>query len=172
MTNKLTKTNTKYRQRDKKSTFITGVLLSLFLISTPFLFYIYKYAPADATEWDTLFGVIKSGNFSNVQSFMHALFTKLTFILLTSIWFVTCRNWWKYAILVPLTMFLFQLSGVINYQIKFIDEFDFWYSIPLILPVLILLIFISYRVGKHSQANADLNQKATEEVKKLISDDL
>jgi hypothetical protein len=86
------------------------VLLSLFLIATPFLFYIYKYAPADGREWDTFFGVINSGGFGSVQAYMHALFTKITFVSLTGIWFLTSNNWWKYAILVPLTMFLFQLS--------------------------------------------------------------
>ena len=149
------------------------MLLSLTLIATPFLFYIYKYAPSDpGATWETIFGTVKAGNFGNVQSFMHALFTKLTFVLLTTIWFVTSRNWWKYAILVPLTMFLFQLSGVINHQIKFIDEFDFFYSLPVIIPILLLIMFISYRVSKKTAAAEKLNEEANEEVKKLMSDDL
>ncbi|QIE60200.1 hypothetical protein G5B37_11705 [Rasiella rasia] len=143
------------------------------MIATPFLFYIYKYAPSEeGVTWNTFIGVIEPGNFSNVQSYMHALFTKTTFVLLTTIWFVTSRNWWKYAILVPLTMFLFQLSGVINHQIQFIDEFDFWYSIPVIIPILLLLIFISYKISKRNKIAEDLNEDAVEEVKKLISDDL
>ncbi len=173
MINKSTKRNTKFRQTDRKKTFISGVLLSLCLIATPFLFYIYKYAPSDPGEtWDTIFGTVEAGNFGNVQSYMHALFTKITFVLLTAIWFVTSRNWWKFAILVPLTMFLFQLSGVINHQIRFIDEFDFFYSIPVIIPILLLLIFISYQISKKTEAAEDLNAEANEEVKKLMSDDL
>lgn len=173
MTNKLTKRNTKFHQTDRKTTFFSGVLLSLCLIATPFLFYIYKYAPAESgATWDTIFGTIEAGNFGNVQSYMHALFTKITFVLLTAIWFVTSRNWWKYAILVPLTMFLFQLSGVVNHQIQFIDEFDFFYSIPVIIPILLLLIFISYRISRRSAVAEDLNADANEEVKRLMSDEL
>ncbi len=173
MTNKSTKRNTKFRQTDRKKTFISGVLLSLSLIATPFLFYIYKYAPAEPdVSWDTIFGTIEAGNFGSVQSYMHALFTKITFVLITAIWFITSRNWWKYAILVPLTMFLFQLSGVINHQIQFIDEFDFFYSIPVIIPILLLLIFISYRISKRNAIAEALNADANEEVKKLMSDDL
>jgi hypothetical protein len=148
------------------------VLLSLFLIATPFLFYIYKYAPADAAEWDTFFGVVKSGGFGSVQAYMHALFTKITFVSLTGMWFLTSTNWWKYAILVPLTMFLFQLSGVINYKIQYIDEFDFWYSLPAILPILFFLIYISYRISKRNSTSTDLKKDVDEEIKKILSDDL
>jgi len=172
MNNKLTKTSTKFRQTNKKRRILTGVLLSILLVATPFLFYFYKYAPVEATEWETIFGTISSGGFSSVQSYMHALFTKLTFILLTGTWFLTSGNWWKYAILIPLTMFLFQLSGVINYKIQYIDEFDFWYSLPVILPILFFLIYISYRIGKRTSESKDLKEQVDEEISNIFSDDL
>ena len=151
MNNKLTKTKLRYRQTDKKSSIISGVLLSIILVATPFLFYLYRIAPAESPEWETIFGTIRSNGFSNVQSYIYTLFTKITFILLTGIWFLTSRNWWKYAILVPFTMFLFQLIGVINSELKYIDEFDFWYSLPLIIPILLFVIYISYRISKNQQ---------------------
>ncbi|PKA83311.1 hypothetical protein ATE92_1463 [Ulvibacter sp. MAR_2010_11] len=172
MNNKSIKTNTKFHQTDRSRSILLGVLLSLFLIATPFLFYIYKYAPADATEWDTFFGVVNSGGFGSVQAYMHALFTKITFVSLTGMWFLTSTNWWKYAILVPLTMFLFQLSGVINYKIQYIDEFDFWYSLPAILPILFFLIYISYRISNQSTTSNDLKKDVDDEIKKILSDDL
>ncbi len=172
MNNKLTKTNTKYHQTDKKRRIIKGVLLSALLVATPFLFYFYKNAPAEASEWHTWLGTIKSGGFGSVQSYMHALFTKLTFILLTTVWFLTSRNWWKFAILIPLTMFLFQLSGVINYKIQYIDEFDFWYSLPVILPILFFLIYISYRIGKRETPGVDLKEEVDEEINNIFSDNL
>ncbi|KAA3615871.1 MAG: hypothetical protein DWP94_15185 [Flavobacterium sp.] len=172
MNNKLTKTNTKYHQTDKKRRILKGVLLSALLVATPFLFYFYKNAPAEASEWHTWLGTIKSGGFGSVQSYMHALFTKLTFILLTTVWFLTSRNWWKFAILIPLTMFLFQLSGVINYKIQYIDEFDFWYSLPVILPILFFLIYISYRIGKRDTPGVDLKEEVDEEINNIFSENL
>lgn len=172
MNNKSTKTNTKFHQTDKKRRIIKGVLLSALLVATPFLFYFYKNAPAEAIEWHTWLGTIKSGGFGSVQSYMHALFTKLTFILLTTVWFLTSRNWWKYAILIHLTMFLFQLSGVINYKIQYIDEFDFWYSLPVILPILFFLIYISYRIGKRETPGVDLKEEVDEEINNIFSDNL
>ena len=103
---------------------------------------------------------------------MHALFTKIIFVLLTGIWFLTSKNWWKYAILVPLTLFLFQLSGVVNDKIKYIDEFDFWYSLPVILPILFFLIYISYVISKKQGGSDDLKDDVDQEIKKILSDDL
>ena len=171
MNNKSTKTNTRFHQTDRKKNLLTGVLISLLLVATPFLFYIYKYAP-DSKEWDTVFGTIKASGFSNVQAYMHAVFTKLTFIMLTTIWFLTSKNWWKYAILVPLVMFLFQFIGVLNYELQYIDEFDFWYSLPIIAPILIFLIFISYRISKNESDSTDLMSEVDDEIKKLTGEDL
>ncbi|MEZ4858829.1 MAG: hypothetical protein R2781_08460 [Flavobacteriaceae bacterium] len=136
------------------------------------MFYLYKYAPPNSTEWKTLFGTIHSGGFANMQAFMHALFTKITFVLLTGIWFLTSQNWWKYAILVPFTMFLFQLSGVVNAQMEYIDEFDFWYSLPVVLPILFFLIYISYIISKKKTGVDELKQDVDREIKKILSDDL
>jgi hypothetical protein len=171
MSSKSTKTNTKFRQTDRKKSLLTGVFLSLLLIATPFLFYIYKYAP-DAKEWDTIFGTIRSNGFLNVQSYMHAVFTKFTFVMLTTIWFLTSNNWWKYAILVPLVMFLFQFLGVLNFELEYIDEFDFWYSLPIILPILFFLIYISFLISKKQSNSPDLMTEVDDEIKKMLSEDL
>ncbi len=172
MSSNSTNQNIKFHQTDKKRTFINGVLLTIFLVATPFLFYFYKFAPKGVEEWETFFGTITSGGFDNVQIYLHALVTKLTFVLLTGIWFLTSRNWWRYAILIPFTMFLFQLSGVVNFKISYIDEFDFWYSLPIILPILILLVYISYIASKKSGDSDELKQEVDNEIKKLLSDDL
>jgi len=157
---------------DRKKSIKKGVAISLLLIATPFLFYMYKYAPTDSKVWDTIFGTINAGNFKSAQSFVHALFTKITFILLTATWFLTSRNWWKYAILVPLIMFLYQLYGIINFQIQYLDEFDFWYSLPFIAPVIIFFIYLSFLISRKDQLNEELNEDAKGEIKKMFSDSL
>ena len=172
MSNKSIKTNTKFRQTARKRNLISGLLLTFLLIATPFLFYIYKYAPSDSKEWDTIVGTIKASGFSNAQAYMHALFTKFTFIMLTGIWFLTSNNWWKYAILVPFTMFLFQFIGVLNYELQYIDEFDFWYSLPIIIPILIFLIYISMRLSRNPDDSADLMEEVEDEIKKITGEDL
>jgi len=172
MNNKSTRIKLRFQKTDKKYSIISGVLLSLILTTTPFLFYLYRLAPPESEEWNTIFGTIKSNGFSNVQSYIYTLFTKITFLLLTGIWFLTSNNWWKYAILVPLTMFLFQLLGVINSELEYIDEFDFWYSLPVILPILFFVIYISFRISKNQNNSIELMQEVEDEIKKIMSDDL
>lgn len=172
MTNKSIKNNTRFRQTDKKRSIFIGVLLSMVLTATPFLFYIYQFAPADSTQWETSFGTIKASGFNSVQSFLHALFTKATFVLLLGIWFLTARNWWKYAILIPLTMFLFQFIGVLNVELEYIDEYDFWYSLPIIIPILLFLIFISIRLSTKQDISASLKDEVDHEIHMMLSDDL
>ncbi len=162
----------KFRVTDRNKNIYVGVVISFILIATPFLFYIYKFAPSDSKEWDTIFGTLKSSGFANMQAYMHALFTKITFVTLTVIWFLTAKNWWKYAILVPLTMFLFQLSGIINYELQYIDEYDFWYSLPFILPIIAFLIYLSYRIRKNKGDYSEIENNAKEEIHKMFSDDL
>ncbi len=173
MNNKLTKQTTKFHQMDRKKNITKGVVISLLLIATPFLFYLYKFAPSDAKQWDTIFGTVEAGNFKSVQSFIHALFTKITFVFLTAIWLLTSKNWWRYAILVPFTMFLFQLSGIINFHLQYIDEYDFWYSLPFISPIIFFIIYLTYRISNvDNHQSEELNEDASYEIKKMFSDDL
>ena len=109
---------------------------------------------------------------NGVLLFLHALFTKISFVLLTGIWFITATNWWKYSILVPFTMFLFQLSGIINFQLQYIDEYDFLYSLPFITPIIFFLVYISYRISKRPILNTDLKEDVDDEISKILSDKL
>ena len=172
MNNKSTKTNTRFRQTDRKRSIISGVFVSILLTATPFLFYIYTFAPNEGKEWETVFGTIEANGFNHVKSFVHAVFTKFTFILLTTIWFLTSKNWWKFAILVPLIMFLFQFLGVLNYELEYIDEFDFWYSLPIILPILFFLIYISLIISKNESNSSDLKTEVDHKIKEMLSEDL
>lgn len=162
----------KFRQTGRKKELAKGVFISILLIITPFLFYFYTFAPNDSKQWDTFFGSIQSGAFRSVQIYLHALFTKITFIVITGTWFLTTKHWWKYAILVPFTMFLFQISGILNYQMQYIDEYDFWYSLPFIIPIVVFIILISYILSKKTSSNNSLDEDAHDFVKNMLSDKL
>lgn len=165
MKDKSIETNTKFRQTGRKKRLIIGGVVAVILAITPFLFYLYKYAPDNSKIWKTSLFTIESKGFSTAQAYIHALYTKITFVIITSLWFLTSRDWWKWAILVPLTMFLFQLLGIINYQEKYVDEFDFWYSLPVIIPVIIFLIWISRELNKII-GDLDLKDEIEEELEK------
>ena len=69
-------------------------------------------------------------------------------------------------------MFLFQLSGIINWELKYIDEYDFWYSLPFILPIVLFLIYLSYRISKNKDYYSEIDNNAKEEIHRMFSDDL
>ena len=147
----LKKTSTKFRPTDKRNRqFRKGVFISLLLMLTPFVFYLYRFAP-DAESWDIGILSINSGGFDTVFGMVHALFTKITFLILTTTWFFTCKHWWKYAILVPFGMFFFQLTGVLNHQIQYTDDFNFWSVLPVLSPVVIGMVLISIKLNKRTK---------------------
>lgn len=142
-----------------------GVVISLILIATPFLFYLYRFAPK-AENWDLGIIAIQSGGFKTVIGFVHAFFTKVTFLLITTIWFFTCSKWWRYAILVPFGMFFFQLTGVLNHQIQYTDDFDFWKVTPILLPVVIIMVMISIRLNNRTQL-LDIREQVMKEMQEI-----
>ncbi len=158
-----TRTNMRSRRTGRKRQFFIGGVIALLLAITPFIFYLYKFAPDDSKVWETAIFTFESKGFSNVQNFIHALFTKITFIVITTLWFITSKDWWKWAILIPLTMFLFQFLGVINYQISYIDDFDFWYALIIIAPILMFIIWIGYELNK-TIGDIDLREEIEEEL--------
>ncbi|UOB16615.1 hypothetical protein [Abyssalbus ytuae] len=161
------RTNICRRLTDRRKKAFIGYVISFFLITSPFLFYLYRVAPSDSKEWQLGFLIIKSGGFANVQFFLHALFTKLILCTITTVWFFTCQSWWKYAILVPITMFLFQLTGVLNYKIQYIDEYDFWYSLPVVIPIVASIIIVSGKISKYTTA-LDLKDEIEKELSQMI----
>ena len=164
--NPSTKKITRFLPAGRRKNLSIGVGIAVILILSPFAFYLYKYAPGDSKQWDTLFFTVHSGRFNSVQLFLHALFTKLLFTILLSIWFLTAKHWWRYAILVPLTMVLFQLVGVINFSIQYIDEYDFWYSLPVVIPIVIFLIWLSGKLRFYTTA-LDIREQIDEELESI-----
>ncbi len=167
----------RYQITDNKKKLLIGVVVIIIMAITPFLFYFYKIVPKGVTSWDFLFFTIESNGFKSVQIFSHAFFTKLTFVISFSIWFITCKYWWKWVLLIPLVMFLFQLTGVLNQNIKYIDEYDFWYSLPVTIPVLGFLLWLRKKLNFYTNAldiKDDIDNKITdlqkEELTKLTQE--
>lgn len=160
----LTKRMSRSRTMDRAELY-RGVVIGLLLISAPFLFYLYLLVPSSDT-WDIGIFVIQSGGFKTVQVFVWSLLNKSVFLLITTLWFFTASQWWRYCILVPFTLFLFQLSGVLNQQLEYIDQYDFWYSLPIVVPIVIAMIIISIKLNKQSK-QLDLRDRITNKIEAI-----
>lgn len=130
---KLTKENFIHQHTDKKTynrKILIGSIVATLVAGTPFLFYLYEYVP-DTAEWETIFGTYNSLGYQSANAGVWVLMMKIIPLLLSLIWFFTCRHWWYHALLVPIAMFSFQFISALNYDIVFMDEFDIIYLLPL-----------------------------------------
>jgi magnesium-transporting ATPase (P-type) len=121
---KLTKENLKFRDTDKRSynrKILTGSIVASFVAATPFLFYLYEYVP-DTAQWDTILGTYNSNLYGSANVGIWVLMMKMIPLLLSLIWFFTCKHWWYHALLVPIVMFSFQIASAIKTDIAPMDE--------------------------------------------------
>ena len=125
--------NSKSVHTDRKvsnKSILIGSIIATFIASTPFLFYLYEYVP-NTENWDTFFFVYKSSFYGDAQIGIWSILMKLVPLLLLFVWFFTCRHWWYHTLIVPIAMYSYQIFGAINEDMRFFDEFQLIYLVPL-----------------------------------------
>ena len=136
---KLTETQSKYRQVDRKS-LIIGSIIATILAITPYLFSLYDSVPKSKT-WDTFLFTYNSGYFENANTAMWILTGKAIPLILLLIWFFTNRHWWYHAILVPIIMYVYQIIVLFRDENNVLDEFQLIYMVP-IMAIIIPSIYL------------------------------
>lgn len=139
MTHKSTHTPLKSPDKDNKKKYITGGLVVAFIAATPYLMYLYESFPNDQV-WETFLFEAKTSMPSWYQ-YAWLLTSKVIPLYILLIWFFTCKHWWHWVILIPITIYLFQLWGLIN-QSRSLDEVELIYMIPVMLVVVPMVYLI------------------------------
>lgn len=140
---------------------IIGSLVGVFIAATPFLFYSYTFIPEEKF-WNAYLFTYNSGFYENARIGVWFIMIKLLPLILLLVWFFTCRHWWYHAILVPISMFFYQLIGAINDDLRFIDNFDLLYMVP-IMAIIIPSIYLIRAKMFEKINNADKSMKEIEE---------
>ncbi len=130
-----------YHLTDKRKSLAIGSFIGLFIISTPILFYSYQGFP-DEKYWESFFGIYESKYYESVQIMAWFLLSKLIPLLLLLVWFFTCKHWWYYAILIPISMYVFQIFNLLNDDLSIIDTSE----LILIIPLIAIVAAISYTI--------------------------
>ncbi|RIV45867.1 hypothetical protein FQ017_04575 [Flagellimonas pelagia] len=151
----------------KKSTirkrFIIEGAIALFIAISPIMFYSYKYLPQDATTLTILGITVNENNFGDVSTAIYFYLSKVVPLLLLVIWFVTSKNWWYHAILIPISMYSFQLFTVLNYSnSERIDENEILYVIAVTMVVVPVVYFIRLKLVDKHVHGIDLDAMDTE----------
>jgi hypothetical protein len=145
---RLIKQKSNARQTTKSAqnrTLITGTLIAVTIIITPYLFTLYTLLP-EGHLWDSPFGLYESKYFESVHVVAWTLTGKIIPLYFLSIWFFTCKHWWYHALLVPICMYAWQIFGTLNDDIRFSDVNDVYVLAPLILGMAIFSYTIRTRV--------------------------
>lgn len=154
----------KLKKRKEKSqhgvnkSLIGGSLIATLIAVTPYLFYLYESVP-DTKVWDTFLFSYDSMGFESANFAMWILTSKLIPLLLLLIWFFTNRHWWYHTLLVPISMYLFQIIMMLNIDTKYMDEFQLIYMIPIMAVVIPSIYLIRARIfNKINESNKSLEE--------------
>ena len=133
-----------------KKRFIIEGIIALFIVISPILSYSYKYLPS-GTDTLNVFGFdIGSNGFGDANTAIWYYLNKLIPLVLLIIWFVTAKNWWYHAILIPIAMYGFQFYSVLNYESGRVEENEILYVVAVTMVVVPLVYFIRIKlIDKH-----------------------
>ncbi len=156
----------------KRALFIGGLVV-LFIAVTPFLFYSYESFP-DSQIWETSLFTLET-SFPSWYAFAWYFTGKFIPLYLLLMWFFTCKHWWHWIILVPITMYAFQLWGVLN-ESNNLDELELIYLLPLMLVVVPVVYVIRAKLFdkvrgddlKSFEEELALNKSTWQQIKDLF----
>lgn len=113
------------------------------IVILPFLFYLMKLIPKEVLSVEVY------GYEFVMSNVLWYLILKFNLIALLTIWYKTCKNWWKMAILIPITIEVFKLISFFNFNRAKFDENDFLTSLPITFPLLIILWLIAKKLKSY-----------------------
>ncbi|WP_232827414.1 hypothetical protein [Winogradskyella aurantiaca] len=159
---KLTERNLSRPHTDKisynKKRILTGSILATLIAGTPFLFYLYEYVP-DVQKWDNFLFTYESYYYQSANAAAWIFMMKVIPLILSLIWFFTCKHWWYHALIVPITMFSFQLITFLIEDSKPIDEFQIIWLLPIMALVFPSIYLIRAKMfNKLNDANKTMEE--------------
>ena len=149
-----------------KSRLFVETFIALLILVSPFVYYLYEYAPRE-DSWSVLFFDFGSNGYKNVYISFWVYMSKIVPLYLLLIWFLTCKHWWYHIILIPLAMYSFQLFNALTKHNTRLDELEIYWMIPIMLIIAPFVYWIRLRLVEKHVLGIDLKKidKELEEYK-------
>lgn len=143
-------------------------ILVFIIFVTPFIFFLYTLSPYNVTEWKTsVFHINLSQTGDDVNATLWYFSYKFLTTLIFSLWFTTCKHWWRYMLLVPLLVEIHKIIGM-YYELNGISaDYKVYYSFILSIPIIILLFTISKKLNYYS-CSKSVNKQIDDEINELM----
>ena len=151
------KTKEKIRKR-----FIIEGLMTLLIALSPVFFYSYKYTPQGTETLNFILFDLQANGFADARTNLWFYLIKIIPLILLVIWFVTCKNWWYHAILIPIAMYSFQLYSVTSRSSNVVDENEILYVIAVTMVIVPVVYFIRIKLFDKHVHGIDLDSMNTE----------
>lgn len=142
---------------------LIGSLVAVIMAILPYAFYYYEALPE--WLWSTeLFSSLSASFDDNHFMASWILFQKLVPLILLIIWFLTCRHWWYHVIIIPMSLYAFQLYNIFDFESKYIDSGELYF----IVPVVIISLSLTYlaRIKVFDKVNGIDISEIEDEIKK------
>ena len=116
--------------------------IALLIMASPFIFKAHEYVSGEDGTALSIFGLnIQAQGFDSAEHFLWFILGKLVPFYLLLIWFFTCKHWWYHIILIPVTMYAFQIFETYYYTDILDSQNILW-----LLPVCMILIPVVYLI--------------------------
>tara|TARA_R110000868_G_scaffold4211_13_gene26627 strand:- start:32733 stop:33950 length:1218 start_codon:yes stop_codon:yes gene_type:complete len=150
---------------DHKSSMRHNCFITLFLIAIPFMIFSFKLVPDEAES--IIFGLYEGTETpTKIKFFVWFVGFKMSILVLLTIWFVTTKQIWRYAILINIAVVAFQILEIFR-DTRYLDEKEILYALPIILPLLLLIYFLARWVKYKSKAEI-LNEIISDRINQII----
>ncbi|MCF8714160.1 hypothetical protein JM658_04900 [Joostella atrarenae] len=168
---KKSKNSFELEKSNKARVLALGSVMAFIIAISPYIFYLYESFPQEQT-WETFFVTFKTSYYSSLYMAAWNFMNKFVPLLLLIIWFFTCKHWWYHVILIPISMYIFQLVSSLNDDIEYIDEFEIYYIIPVMMIVIPVVYLIRLKLFDKVVHGIDLDKidKELKEYENLESD--
>ncbi|RKS52971.1 hypothetical protein BC962_1216 [Gillisia mitskevichiae] len=129
---------------------LTGSILAFLIAFSPYIFYLYEIFPSGPV-WENSFFIYESKYYGSVNVAMWTYFGKITPLFLLLIWFFTCKHWWYHAILIPISMYAYQIVSTVYddvYQEKPVsfDTDGLIYLAPFFIGILVIVYLVRIQI--------------------------
>ncbi len=154
----------------KSNRLLADSLLAIAIIASPIIFYSYECFP-DIKVWRTFLFTYTSHYYESVSTFVWVFLQKFIFLYLLIIWFFTSNNWFNKSILAPIGMLIYQIIGLINEEIQFIEtvKIDKFVILPIVIGILVFLLQLRNKLSFYANA-LDLKEQIETEIYKIETD--
>jgi len=145
----------------------SDIKFAALLTIMPFVLYSYLYIPEEVKELNLLWFTIDSHGFYDVHTFFWFVGSKLGLLLPLILWFLTAKDWWRYAILSSIVLTLYQLFEAFQ-SAEYADEISFYKAFPLIVVIIGLLIWAAHIIRARTKI-LELYENITQEIEDILS---